>query len=354
MKYLNKTGLCQKFAILMIAASTTISAGNTEKFDHDYFTDTTEYNLAYQYPERNILLSIYKELKKQDVIRVGEGVLAEYDPFEEFVVDDEVMKNVYDWAIENKFISIEDVELIAQDIKEDNYDFFATKSVEACGVSIAACAGELIAAESAQEALPCVTAAVTAGTNPYADAWCAATMVGGALVVSAACKTEIESECTEQPDPSIYNAGTAGNVTGKKRNGTCSVNGRVNHIIAWKRGQLIVKIKAYCTDGSNFTVGTGTKGTSWERECDNGSHVSGLYGRAGSHIDAISIHCDEALTADTSLDPQGLIGGNGGSRFDLVCPNGTGHLYGINARETNHALKKKRKLNSVTALCKNF
>lgn len=293
------------------------------------------------------------------MIRNGEGVLSKiyYPSLEEFVVDDQVLKNVYDWALENKFINLDDVAQISNNIKPDDFNYFNNnnnKSFGRCAAAVLGCAGGALINPNALELLPCVAAAVEGGLDPFADAWCEAQYLGTAFVGFAACWGATNLACAKQaPDPTVMTPGTAGPNRGSQTNGKCDANARVNKVQIWSRGGLVTKIKGTCTDGSDFTVGTGN-GSSTVKNCGNGHMASGVYGMSGSYIDSFGIFCDEVAEDGNKFQGIGTVGGSGGGQYSLKCSEGDGHLYGIDARETWHYLKKNRKFRYIKPLCKSI
>ncbi len=312
------------------------------------------YEPEHSYPSMQVMNSIYKELLAQGVIRAGEGPLSSNATGEELVVDERLLRNVYDWALDNEYLDSSHASYIAQDIEPGNFDYFnaASKDVLACTAATFACAGEGYASAQAVGALPCLAAGAEAGVNPVADAWCLATIggiFGGAIV--ACMETIKESDCASEPDTSVFIPGSTGSNKGAHKNGQCGANGIVQRVRVWQRDGRITKIQGFCSDETSFYAGSGN-GSSADLNCGNGHLASGIRGRSGSQIDSFGLHCDDVGEYNNKFDSTHLVGGSGGGSYSLKCPYGEGYLYGINARETWHYRAKKRKLNWIQPLCR--
>ncbi len=346
-----------KLGLLMLSASCTLMAnGIKEDYSlnnsdiHHELTESTDSN--YEYPKLEVLLSVYKELIRQDAIHVGEGVLSMIDPFEEVILDEDILKTVYDWAIDNEFISLTDGTFIAQDIKEDDFDYFnPQKRYWGCLNAVMGCGLEVVGAVRLKTGLACVAAAAEEGLNPWADDWCATQMAALGLGAAQTCGATLWTVCRGSRDTSGLKIGPVGGSDGRQRYGTCSENGRVHKLKVWTRNSLVTKVTAYCNDGSDFTVGTGS-GNIGTASCSDNGLASGLNGRSGSHVDRIGISCDTVTQSGKYYTASNEIGGWGGSNFQLNCPAGEGYLYGLDVRESRDWLARHREFISIAAICK--
>lgn len=348
-----------KLGVMVLTASMTVMANGINEdhrlISHDAgLAHINESNPVDHYPKMQVMLSIYKELIDQQVISIGEGVLSDIDPFEDYIIDEALLKEVYDWAKDNRFITNSDVDVITNDIKPDDYDYFGTQErvFWSCLGAVMGCGLDAVAANGLITGLSCVAAAAEAGANPWADAWCASQMAALGVAATGVCATELASACRGTPDTSGLNIGTVGGSGGKKRTGYCSGNGRVNRLDISSNGGIVNKVKGYCNDGSSFTVGTGSGGSTKTRKCNDIGLVSGVYGRSGSKLDSLGVKCDAVTYAGKYYSPQGTHGGSGGSSFDLKCPAAEGYLHGLEIHETRHAIKKNRRIISLAAICK--
>jgi len=304
------------------------------------------------YPDHDVLLSLYRDLKKMGLIKKGEGPLAfETD---ELVVDEQLLRTVYDWATDNDLVTADDLTLRTQVVRGNGPS--SAKISAACAGAYAACMVENVTATSGLMGLGCVAAAAEGGVNPFANAWCATQIAAGFTTLGLTCLGGINASCKgNSPDPDLFNAVRFGSNQGAHSSGTCSqTRAMVTELSAWTNGGIVRKVKAKCSDGSTFVVGTGT-GTESTVKCGWKHTASGLRGRAGVKIDSVGLLCDYGPEAGNKWKNIGsLLGGTGGTSYKSQCPDGTGYLHGINARESWHYIKSNRFLYSIQAVCRNY
>lgn len=336
-----------------VCAQSPIAQGNglSSEIEHVDASQNRSVNSA-PYPKYEVLLSLYQDLKKMGLIKKGERPLA-FDS-NELIVDERLLRNVYDWAIDNKLVTAEDLTLRA-DILRSNAPYFA-KSTAGCLTAYAACVGEVVSAPTAIAGIACVAAAAEAGANPTADAWCAIKVKASYTAVGATCLAGIVEGCKgNPPDPELFEAERFGSDQGRNTFGTCNqVRAMVTSISAWTNNGVITKIKATCSDGSTFTVGNGV-GSEQTRAC-GAKHVgSGLRGKASDKIDAVGLLCDNTPEVGNKWKPVGtLMGGTGGTNYESFCPNNTGYLHGIKATLNRALIADRRFIHSIRAVCRNY
>ena len=355
MKNIYTIGFClSTIAMPLNAANAEQEDGLVNIDEFDYATMQVDWPVKNDYPPREVLFSIFNELKRQDAFSSNQLLKESLMPDGELLITDDLLKYTYDWAYEHGLIELSDVETITSEIKPNEFDYFANKALfHACGVGALECiAGGAVGIVSAAS-LPCLAAAVEQGLNPMADGWCATSILtfGGAAV--AACIGELNG-CRDQPDPTVVAAGYIGSTnSSNKTNGKCGANGRVFRIEVKTRDHKVARLKAHCTDGTNFEIGKGGVSTTSPMYCDNNNMVSGIYARAGDKIDYVSMYCDDIPDDGTKYDyVPGYGGGGGSTRRDMKCPDTAGHLYGIDAYETEHLRKSSRHLKYLKPLCK--
>lgn len=349
-------------SVLMIVSCCIVNAGGTIEENDSFDIELNDHlNLLVEeqtsnYPSYKLLRNFYDQLILEGTIKIGEGVLSYDDSSEEFKIDETLLKNVYDWAIDNELVTHSEFNILANINASNEKDIFNKDLDLGCAGAATACPFEYTVAAASTAALPCVAAAANGGANPFFDGWCATALASAGIVTYGGCGAQIYAACQQTPLPVTANTepqSSAGPNRGVNSSGTCDDNARVNKMDFWTRKGKITKIRATCTNGSTFTVGSGN-GSHKALSCDGGHMASGMIVRSGSYVDQVKLYCDEIQNIFASKHKfKGTAGGSGGSSTStMFCAEGDGHLYGLQARESWHYRTKKRKLRYIKPTCK--